>query len=66
MFEMMEEIKQQVPSKNQANMDPEASSDDHDDAEDMETSKLAEFNNLVIYSKQKDQMNNPSRMSKIA
>ena len=31
----------------------------------METSKLAEFNNLVIYSKQKDMMNNPNRMAKI-
>ena len=39
MFDMLEEIKQQSPPKGGA--DPEASSDDHDDAEDLETSKLA-------------------------
>ena len=52
MFDLMEEIKQIPPPKQ---IEPEASSDDHDDAEDLEISKLAEFNNLIIQSKQKDQ-----------
>ena len=53
MFELMEEIKQMPVTKN--NQEVEVSSDDHDDEEDLEVSKLAEFNNLVIQGKQKDQ-----------
>ena len=52
MFELIEEIKQ-MPVKNI--QEGEISSDDHDDEEDLEVSKLAEFNNLVIQGKQKDQ-----------
>lgn len=35
MFELLEEIKAQPTSKIQQNLDPEASSDDHDDAENL-------------------------------
>ena len=52
MLDLMEEIKQLPPPPKNIE---EASSDDHDDAEYLEISKLAEFNNLIIQSKQKDQ-----------
>ncbi len=52
MFELMDELKK-MPQKN---VDPDASSDDHDDAEDLEASKMREFNNLIIQSKQKDML----------
>ena len=52
MFDLMQEIKQLPPPPKNIE---EASSDDHDDAEDLEISKLAQFNNLIIQSKQKDQ-----------
>lgn len=48
----------------QKNGDPEASSDDHDDAEDLEQSKMREFNTLIIQTKQKDEQQ--QKVSKIA
>ena len=64
LLDLFEEVKNAPPPKNPNNHE-EVSSDDHDEGEDLESSKLAEFNTLVIQTKQKVKQSQGSSMSRI-